>query len=527
MAVTEKQEVRDLLAAARSTRNYCMLTGRSREASDRLIEALEPFDGNPSRITTAHLSSLRKAFSEVCKGIDDYTLTQILAGEPPVRIGKPPVTPRSDGEPSSAAGSMRNLLQRLTAQLRHYWPAVWQRAVLPGLAVTLLLLAIHYTQWSFSANLILSRLDRHVETDFHEEVRDLIVVARAIDRSEMRPDDGASNALALQSGLMPGTPAQRQFNQTMSRMRAFHFEDEALHGDGTRANSRFDAINAAWEFIITFSDRFGTDEILLPDASPGARPEDGEMAEEDAPPVLATDVVGLPSPAEILSPGEVSETNNVVDDLKKIGEATDKEIKQTQEAIEAAAAARPTPTSPENTDVMEVGDDKGQLLQDVGFLSIALTANDGFVDTVRLIAERTGRNYKLRQGDHVQSRIELFRIAEELKDKIAKANRFYLPMIYGSLGAALFCLVRVLTPSLSDLGPGRAFLRVLFGAFAAMTLSMLFIPANVFSINSQSNTTMIFLACFLFGYSFDAVLASLHRLEAWLHGRVKTTEGSA
>lgn len=504
MALTERQEVRDLLTAARATRNYCMLTGRSREASERLIDALEPFDGNPSKVTAGHLSNLRKAMTEVCKHIDDYTLTQILAGEPPVRIGKPAPTPRPDGEDSHAALAMRSMMQHFSGKLRHHWPAVWQRAVLPGLAVVLLLLAIHYTQWSFGTNLILSRLDRHVETDFHEEVRDLIEIARAIERN------GTSQEVNFEDGavIMPGTPAQRQFNLTMSRMLAFHFEDEALHSDGTRANSSFDAVNAAWEFMRTFPSKFvdqsGPHTPRKPRAEPG--------------PVIVTDVVGAPMPDLAPSANEAATAQDIVDDIKEIGQQTATELRQAQKSIDAAL----TPRGPDLPSNMS----KKEEAETLGILALALTANDGFIKTVRLIAQKTGRNYQMRKGDHVQSRIELFRIAEELKDKIAKANRFYLPMIYGSLGAALFCLVRVLTPSLSDLGPGRAFLRVLFGAFAAMTLSMLFIPANVFSINAQSNTTMIFLACFLFGYSFDAVLASLHRLEAFLHGRLKTSEGN-
>lgn len=517
MAVTEKQEVRDLLAAARSARNYCMLTGRSPEASDALIEALQPFEGNPARLTPAHLSTLRKAFAEVCKGIDDYTLTQILAGEPPVRIGKPPALARVEGD---AENALKRGLQGLTAKLRHYWPAAWQRIVLPGLAVTLLLLAIHYTQWSFSANVILSRLDRHVETDFHEDVRDLIVVARAISDNDLGDDQMRS----IEAGLMVGTPAQRQFNQTMSQMRAFHFEDEALHSDGARANDNFDALNAAWVFVSTFSNRFRA-HVPEPKETGSADGTGTKEPTDEAAPKLATDLVGTASQKGLLNPGEASSAQTVVDDLKRIGENTAQELKRAQDAIEATV--RPaTPAQPLTAEAQAALQEKNAALEDLGILTMALTANEGFLDTVRLIAERTGRNYALRKGNHVASRIELFRIAEQLKDKIAKANRFYLPMIYGALGAALFCLVRVLTPSLSDLGPARAFLRVLFGAFAAMTLSMLFIPANVFTINAQSNPTVIFLACFLFGYSFDAVLASLHRLEAWLQGRVKMSDGS-
>ena len=87
MAYTDKQDVKDLLVAARSTRNYCMLTGRSPEASNALIDALAPFDGDHEAIELKNLTALRKAMREVCRGIDDYTLTKILDGDPPVRIG--------------------------------------------------------------------------------------------------------------------------------------------------------------------------------------------------------------------------------------------------------------------------------------------------------------------------------------------------------------------------------------------------------------------------------------------------------
>ncbi len=489
MALLEKPEVRDLLTAARATRNYCMLTGRGRDKSDQLIDALSPFDGNPNQIKSSHLVALRKAMRDICRDIDEYTLTRILDGDPPVRIGPAPIKPR-EGENRTKPMS---LVQDVFGRFKIVWPKVWQRIMLPGIAIVLLLLAMHYTHWSFNANLILNRLDDHMAIDVHEEIRDLIVVARAIETNEQNGD-----------GLGAGTPAQKLFNQTMSRLKAYHYQEESLRTDSINAASRFDAMLAAQAFVGGIPAR-----LFAPDLSNyPPPPSDTQLIDVEAETPLRSD----------LGIGDFPTTAaTIVESMDKIDRATDEQISQANIIAQAA-----TPLEPEQASIDGMSED----VEIMRLVHIALAGHDGFHDIVRVIAEETGRNPASNAADHVVTRLQLLQTAEELKDKISRANRFALPMIYGSLGAALFCLVRVLTPALSDLGPARAFLRILFGSFAAMTLSMLFIPANVFTINDQSNPTLIFLACFLFGYSFDAVLSALHRLEAFLQGRLQPQEGN-
>ncbi|MEX0351271.1 MAG: hypothetical protein AB3N15_17750 [Paracoccaceae bacterium] len=493
MKLTEKPEVRDLLTAARATRTYCMLTGRGGDKSDTLIEALAPFDGSPSQIKAQHLVDLRKAMRDTCRDIDDYTLTRILDGDPPVRISNPSARYRKPSNEEEQDRDWTTWLPRFLTNLRQSWPWFWQRWVLPGIAIMLLILAMHYTHWSFSANLLLSRLDEHIATDIHEEVRDLIVVARAIESNGQEGSNSGSSA-----------PAQKLFNETMSRLKAYHYQEEALRAESASASQRFDVLIATRESANGISAKLFPPQRRAPPSPPVVKTEASTTSQG----ALGMIGVGLGREQTLSSASDVMNTVNQI------------ERETSRQMARAATAATASPTG-------ETGDgtaNAADAAEQSSLVQIALAGHDGFLEIVREISKKTGRNSRSNPADHIVTRLQLLQSAEELKAKISLANRFALPMVYGSLGAALFCLVRVLTPALSDLGPARAFLRILFGAFAAMTLSMLFIPANVFTINEQSNPTLIFLACFLFGYSFDAVLSALHRMEAFLQGRLQPQE---
>ncbi|MFA3918004.1 hypothetical protein [Ruegeria hyattellae] len=492
MNLTEKPEVRDLLTAARATRTYCMLTGRGGDKSDKLIDALAPFDGNPSQVKAAHLVELRKAMRDSCRDIDDYTLTRILDGDPPVRISGASSRYRRPSNEEEPDTHWTAWLPNLYGRLRRSWPWFWQRWVLPGIAILLFIFAMHYTHWTFTANQLLARLGDHIATDIHEEVRDLIVVARAIESNGEQTSNPGSNA-----------PAQKLFNETMSRLKAYHYQENSLRKESAGALQRFDILISTREVFT------GLPAKLFLSGSSGAQnrtrqPTTGTEA------INAKQIEVNPVDFEAASQSEVS-TDEVVETTIKVERATE-EVTAYAETVNVNASSDPSQVS-----IAPLAETEKRR----PLVEIALAQHDGFLKIVRQISTKTGRNPLSNPGDHIVSSLELLQAAEKLKSKISQANRFALPMIYGSLGAALFCLVRVLTPALSDLGPARAFLRILFGAFAAMTLSMLFIPANVFSINEQSNPTLIFLACFLFGYSFDAVLSALHRMEAFLQGRLQ------
>lgn len=452
MPITDKPEVRDLLKAARATRDYCIVTGRGKDGVDGLIVALEPFDGDHTKLRAAHLTTLRQRMREVCREIDPYTLTRILEGQSPVVIS--PIYAQAQSEDDALfSGGFGDYLGRFWA-FRKRWPKLWQRAILPGLAVVFLLLAMHFTHWTLKANALLAQVDDHLSLDFNDEIRDLIIVAKSLKvDKELGQGAGATN------------PAQKLFDQTMTNLRSYDRTDRALSEAFLEAKVNYNPFVSLGNSISRTVIRATSTRM-------------------DTPP-------------------------------------TEEEVKRAlaEKADEAVIADNEAATEPETAEVTPAINPADSLLDK------ALNGHDEFKSVVTLIAKEIG---SLEPGvtDYEASSLQLAGSATDLSDKVSLVNRWWLPVLYGSLGAVLFCLVRVLTPSLSDLGPGRGFLRILFGAFSAMTLSMLFIPANVFAVNAQSNPTLIFLFCFLFGYSFDAVLAALHRLETYLQGQMRTDDAS-
>lgn len=479
--------MQEMLSAAKALREYCILTGRTQKSTDELIKQLAPFDGPPSKVTPEHLVNLRIALRNVCQDIDDYTLTCILTGRPPVTVSLP--EPGVTDLDTSAKTARFPRLARFRARLLRAWPRVWQKLVLPGFAILLVVLAQHYSRWTFNTNLMLDRIDTHVATDVHEEVRDLVVIAHAL-------------ATAPQTDqIIPGTtPTQTLFNEGMSKLTEYHFNEDRLHNESAMQEARFTFFAATWRALASFPSR------MTAFFSQGTSPR---------PMALANGGDGMLASVSDATDPEASSTGIATDMLESIAAETAKPLNEADpEASEALAAALQNPSE------AEAPFNEATVVAAIG-------GYDGFMDIVDVVAAKTGRNFGVFSGDHVQTRLELLAIVDRLKDDISIANRFLLPMIYGAMGATLFCLIRVLSPSLSELGPGRAMLRILFGAFAAMTLSMLFIPSNLFTINAQSNSAVVFLACFVVGYSFGSIIAALHRLEAYLEGRLTPQSGDA
>jgi hypothetical protein len=100
-------------------------------------------------------------------------------------------------------------------------------------------------------------------------------------------------------------------------------------------------------------------------------------------------------------------------------------------------------------------------------------------------------------------------------------NRWVLPMLYGALGAIVYSIVRLLNPFLVSPPLRTSLLRVLFGAFTGITISMLFGPASLFDLGGQPIAASLLLICFLFGYSIDSFLALLRRGDDYLSSALK------
>ena len=128
-------------------------------------------------------------------------------------------------------------------------------------------------------------------------------------------------------------------------------------------------------------------------------------------------------------------------------------------------------------------------------------------------AKFAGRSDKL-ASDGFLTRLSLQKQAEQLRRKVANVQNLWLPTVFGALGAIVYCMWRVLTPAAAPLGFLDTTMRIAFAALAGLTLSMLFLPANVLSLATTANRPLIYLIAFVFGYSVEAFVATLNSMNA-------------
>jgi hypothetical protein len=102
----------------------------------------------------------------------------------------------------------------------------------------------------------------------------------------------------------------------------------------------------------------------------------------------------------------------------------------------------------------------------------------------------------------------------EMRRQLNAVHFWALPIIYGALGALTYCLWRTLTPRVSSLGFWHPVMRMIFAGLAALTISMLFIPANVFAIDQNAQKPLIYLMSFIFGYSIEGFIRLLNRMNS-------------
>lgn len=117
---------------------------------------------------------------------------------------------------------------------------------------------------------------------------------------------------------------------------------------------------------------------------------------------------------------------------------------------------------------------------------------------------------------------------EEIRTRIDTIQRWYLPMIYGSLGCIVYCIWRILSPTVAALPLGHVALRIAFAALAAMTLSMLLVPSNSLAVGANPGTTLVYLLAFLFGYSIEVFVNTLRNLNQYMSSSLapKTREAA-
>lgn len=105
---------------------------------------------------------------------------------------------------------------------------------------------------------------------------------------------------------------------------------------------------------------------------------------------------------------------------------------------------------------------------------------------------------------------------QELVSKLSIVRLWALPIIYGALGSIVYCMWRVLDTNVSGLGFALPVVRTIFAALAALTFSMLLVPANILTVGAEMNRPIIYLLSFIFGYSIEAFISTLNVINTYV-----------
>ncbi|MCT8158988.1 hypothetical protein [Pseudoruegeria sp. SHC-113] len=110
------------------------------------------------------------------------------------------------------------------------------------------------------------------------------------------------------------------------------------------------------------------------------------------------------------------------------------------------------------------------------------------------------------------SRQRLNALALGISNKVDILSRWWLPALYGALGAMMFTMRALLNPFLPDPGPVRILLRVFLGSFAGISIAWFWSgePDALFDVSGISLGLLTI--AFLFGFAIDVFFSLLDRL---------------
>jgi hypothetical protein len=111
--------------------------------------------------------------------------------------------------------------------------------------------------------------------------------------------------------------------------------------------------------------------------------------------------------------------------------------------------------------------------------------------------------------------------AHRIGELVDIASNWWLPAIYGALGAVIFSLRRYLNPLVPDPTTIRSLLRLLFGAFAGISIAWFWAPTTLSDLSFSGISIGALALAFLLGYSLDAFFGLLDKLVALLGSTVE------
>jgi hypothetical protein len=165
--------------------------------------------------------------------------------------------------------------------------------------------------------------------------------------------------------------------------------------------------------------------------------------------------------------------------------------------------------------------DEGGAAEDPTITNASAAPDPGFgsaMNSYSLLVEKI-RKYVYPSSDRAVS--PLFKIMayelerDGLMRNVELTNKWTLPVIYGALGAVLYVLARHFNPFVSSLSFARVMLRITFAMFVAVTISMLLVPTRIIVPELTTSPTLVFLLCFVAGYSSETFIRFLSQLNAY------------
>jgi hypothetical protein len=114
-----------------------------------------------------------------------------------------------------------------------------------------------------------------------------------------------------------------------------------------------------------------------------------------------------------------------------------------------------------------------------------------------------------------------------LSQKTDVVGRWWLPGLYGALGAMVFTMRALLNPICPDPMPARVALRVSLGAFAGTSIAWFWTGSPTEGLNFASLSLGLLTLAFLFGFAIDVFFALLDRLVTLASGAVSKMGSNA
>ncbi len=347
--------------------------------------------------------------------------------------------------------------------------------------------AFHFTLWSNKANTSLQTSERFIDFSHFD------AVIKAIEIDRMMVDQASENAVT--SRVNP----DMVYLQQISTLKYQYQIEKTLPSDMQALYINFNPI-----VKITQSVQRSSCAAEMPSSNGAAEPQDGANRSILSVSIQVSSEFLLrwicPSSTLVRSPslGGVASAAGASDTLAE---------GQTTPNVGGAEVTR-------NEDTLGAIGGVGQVSDPVVPASATQERKvDSTRELILQIQKEAGRRVLT---DYEHSRFAVENFQRKLGEQLNIVRYWALPIIYGALGAFVYSIWRVLTPSVSSLGFWVPILRMVFGALAALTFSMIFIPANVISFGLGSQTPIVYLLSFIFGYSVEGFIRILNVFNAYI-----------